>query len=148
MNKFAIVGIIPIIVSFFFISSGFSSMQDTREFLDSANTTTGTVIGLKKYAKDTSRRTRRNNATTYSVIFTFEDDLGDSYTVESENRTNVFLPKVGEEVEIFYLPLNPEDAKINSFLHTWFTSLAYFTFAAAFIYLGGAIAFVKPKKKD
>jgi hypothetical protein len=60
----------------------------------------------------------------YPVV-RFQTQDGQSVEFESETGTNTFSQKPGEQVEVLYDPLRPEQARIKSFMMLWFGPLIF-----------------------
>ena len=118
-------------VSYYFYTS-------TTKFLETANTTDGTVIKLLQ-------ETDEKNSTTYRPVFEFTDESGKDHVIESGTSSNPPAFKKGETVEILYDPSSPEDAKINSFFSLWGISLVFGIVGGSFLAFGAVFLFIKKR---
>lgn len=101
---FTLIGLAMLIGAFFLY-------KNTSTFLASATRTEGTVIELV--------RSRSSDSTVYKPVFNFVDDRGATIEVESSSGSNPPSYSVGERVDVFYLPGEPQNAKINSYFSLW-----------------------------
>lgn len=112
-----------------------------QAFLEKAETTQGTVIEMiPKRSKD---------STTYSPVVSFTTKAGQEITYTSSTSSNPPSYDVGENVEIFYDPANPNDAEINGFFSLWlgviilgFIGIVFFLIGS----LGVLFRYLKKKK--
>lgn len=97
-NIFLGFGIVMLIISLIIFFS-------VKKFNASAVKTTGTVIDL--IAK------RDSKSTTYSPVVTYNDKAGIKHRYISSVSSRPPAYNIGEQVEIYYNPNDPDDAKIN-----------------------------------
>jgi hypothetical protein len=85
----------------------------TGMFLHRSVSVDGTVVRLDIV------RDNDNNSLTYSPVFTFAANDGNSYTVSSNISSNPPSFEVGENVRVLYEPKYPTRAKIGAFWQLW-----------------------------
>lgn len=114
---------------------------DKQAFLEKAETTQGTVIEMiPKRSKD---------STTYSPVVSFTTKSGQTITYTSSTSSNPPSYDVGEKVEIFYDPANPNDAEINGFFSLWLGVLILGFIGTVFFLIGSLgvlLRYLKNKK--
>ena len=117
---------------------GVRNFVRTRRFVNQASSTTGTVT-------DVNIRTSRSHTgsgprvSTYRYpVVRFQTQDGRSVEFESETGTNTFSQRPGEQVEILYDPLKPEQARIKTFMMLWFGPLI-FTVVGFFMFVFGSL---------
>lgn len=64
-------------------------------------------------------RDEEQNSTSYAPQFTFKDQQGNVYTVNSNVRTSPPEFQVGEQVRVRYIRDNPSSAKLDGFWQLW-----------------------------
>jgi len=65
------------------------------------------------------------DSVSFSPVFTFKDKQGHLHTHHSSSSTNPPIGEIGESIEVFYNPENPELVEINSFFFLWGLSLIF-----------------------
>lgn len=68
-------------------------------------------------------RSGRNNSTTYSAQVRFTAKDGSTVTFKESFSSNPAAHQVGDKVKVFYDPGNPQNARIDDFMNTWFLPL-------------------------
>jgi hypothetical protein len=101
---FSLIGLGMLVGAFFWYKS-------TNAFLAEATKAEGSVIEL--------RLSRSSDSTTYAPVVNFVTRKGEEITFVSSVSSNPPSYRVGEKVDIFYLPANPYEAKINGFFSLW-----------------------------
>ncbi len=117
---------------------GVRNFVRTRRFVSQASSTTGTVT-------DVNTRTSRSHTSSGPRVSTyrypvvrFQTQDGRSVEFESETGTNTFSQRPGEQVEVLYDPLRPEQARIKSFMMLWFGPLI-FSVVGFFLFVFGSL---------
>lgn len=87
------------------------SYQATRDFLRSAQPSTGVVVSIIEKRGYFHPRVR------------FVDLAGREQTFESKQESRPPRFSVGQQVPVLYLPDSPDDATIEGFLELWFFTL-------------------------
>jgi hypothetical protein len=82
--------------------------------------------------------------TTYSPIVEFQFN-GQSYRISSEVSSSPPAFEIGEEVELFVPPSNPNKARINSFMENWFVVLILGFMGTIFSIIGFSVMRTKFK---
>lgn len=93
------------------LAGAFFMYRSTSDFLAEAIKTEGTVVDLAL--------SRSSNSTTYSPIVQFTSRDGQAIEFISSFSSNPPSYRKGEKVEVLYLPVNPQDAKISGFFSLW-----------------------------
>ncbi len=106
-----IVSIILLVIGICMILGASNVAINTNNFLDEATIELGEVIDLVEVRSDGS--------STYAPVVNFLDSGGNSYEFIPSASSNPPGYFIGEKLEVLYLPLNPLEAKINSFYSVW-----------------------------
>jgi hypothetical protein len=111
--------------------SGFLFYQETH-FLADAQVGQGTVIDLQR------SESSKGGATYYPVVsYTTRD--GKVVTFSSGVSTNPPSYEVGESVEVYYDPQNPNGAEIKGFFSQWFVVLIFGGLGLIFTSIGAGV---------
>jgi hypothetical protein len=89
-------------------------VRDTRVFLATARSVTGTVID--------ERITSSSRSTSYHPVVRYTAE-GVTRTLVSSSGTNPPAHAIGDTVTVNYPPCHPERGQINSFMDLWFLPL-------------------------
>ena len=89
-----------------------ATYQSSRHSVEEFRTASGRVISLKVIDSDRTGRTE-------APVVQFQTSNGTEIIFESEVGSNPPSHGVGETVEVFYDPEDPQKAVINSFVHLW-----------------------------
>ena len=104
---------------------GVRNFLRTRRFVSQATSATATVTDVKTRTS-TSHTGDGPRLRTYRYpVVRFQTRDGRTVEVESETETSGFSQKPGEQVEVLYDPLNPEEARIKTFMMLWFAPLIF-----------------------
>lgn len=117
--------------------------QNTQSFIESAAVTNGTVVELV--------RSRSSDSTTYAPVVQFKTENGERIEFTSSTSSNPPSYSKGENVEVFYLPSNPQKARINGFFSLWGAALIVGLLGGAFFSVGGGMVlatFLKNRKNE
>ena len=102
--------------------------------LAGAKRTTGTVVQLRE--KTTSRVGESGTETTWYPVVEYEVD-GVKYRTEGDvGSTPIWLPRVGENVEVLYPADQPASGRLNTFLDNWAIPLTFDGVGSALAALG------------
>jgi len=101
---FTIVGALMLVGTFFIFKS-------TNDFLSTSVNTQGKVIDMSRSRSSSSS----SNSVMYAPIIKFTDEKGNSHEFTSSTSSSSPSYSVGENVEILYNPVSPNDAKIKGF---------------------------------
>ena len=117
----------------------YSLYSGTQSFLETAVSTQGTVIDL--------RRSRSSDGDdTYAPVVQFNTNGGESIEFTSSTSSNPPSYSRGEPVEVLYQEDSPYDAKIKGFFSLWGAALIVGIFGAIFFLIGFSIIFFGMKK--
>lgn len=109
----ALVVVVPLLCPAVFAAGFVTSLYRTANFLDSALTATGTVVGLEE-------DTGGEGGTTYSAIVEFTTADGTLVRFNDSSRScDPPCNQVGDEVPVIYSPDNPQRAQIQSIWLDW-----------------------------
>jgi len=141
MKAFSIFNYVFSIIGACLLAGAIYLYIDKQAFLEKAETAQGTVIEMiPKRSKD---------STTYSPVVSFTTKSGQQITYTSSTSSNPPSYDVGENVQIFYDPANPNDAEINGFFSLWlgviilgFIGIVFFLIGS----LGVLFRYLKNKK--
>ncbi len=121
-----------------FLVVGVRNFVRTRRFVNQASSATGTVTDVKTRTSR-SRTSSGARVSTYRYpVVRFQTQDGRSVEFESETGTNTFSQRPGEQVEVLYDPLRPEQARIKSFMMLWFGPLI-FSVVGFFLFVFGSL---------
>jgi cytochrome c-type biogenesis protein CcmH/NrfF len=104
---------------------GVRNFVRTRRFVNQASSTTGRVTDVKTRTRRSHTSSGPRVSTYRYPVVRFQTQDGQSVEFESETGTNTFSQKPGEQVEVLYDPLRPEQARIKSFMMLWFGPLIF-----------------------
>ncbi|NGP88423.1 DUF3592 domain-containing protein [Fodinibius halophilus] len=139
MNTFkTIFGIVGLVFCGFGINWGI----ETSNFLDKAISTQGTVTDMVVRRSSDSR--------TYSPAIQFADSRGNSYEFVSNTSSSSPSYSRGENVDILYLPSDPQEAEIDSFFSLWGGPIIFGGLGFIFFAIGGGLIIypIIKKRKD
>lgn len=105
--------------------------QSTSAFLSGSTKAAGVVVGLQA--------SRRNSS--YAPIVEFIDRNGEKVRFTSSVSSYPPSFEVGQKVEVFYRPNQPQQAQINDFVSLWLLSLILTSLGGVFALIG-AIPFL------
>jgi hypothetical protein len=121
-----------------FLVVGVRNYLRTRRFVNQASSTTGTVTDVKTRTSRSHTSSGPRVSTYRYPVVRFQTQDGRSVEFESETGTNTFSQKPGEQVEVLYDPLRPEQARIKSFMMLWFGPLI-FSVVGFFLFVFGSL---------
>jgi hypothetical protein len=117
------IGIVAAVTAIFtvigavFAVHGFRGLQKTRQFVAASASATGTVtdsVGRWYSEPGDDPGVSKLSHPVVRIV------TGDGRTVEFESEVGSNLaPKVGQEITVLYDPLNPQEARIKSFMMVW-----------------------------
>ncbi len=117
----------------------FSFYNSTSTFKSNSIKTLGSITGVDSHISKSSRKSSGSSSSStkktkmYTPIVTFDDNKGNSHTIISSSSSSSY-PNLNEEVDVYYNPNNPEDAKLGTFMNLWGG-------AVIFSFLGGISLF-------
>ena len=121
---FTIVGILLLSVAFIFYFK-------INSFLSEAIEANGTVVDYVK--------SRSSDSTTYKPVVQFNTQDGEKIEFTSSSGSSSKKYRTGANVEVLYLPLKPEKAKINSFFSLWGFHMIFGLLGAVFFGVGAGM---------
>ena len=83
----------------------------TRSFLEQAVSAQGNVVEVRPGGG--------RDGTSYNIVFEYQDESGTTHEKVSRWASNPPTHSVGERVEVLYVPGDPSDARIRSFMSLW-----------------------------
>ncbi len=101
---FGVIGLLMLVGSGYWYNS-------TRTFLQEAILAQGEVIDLQV--------SRSSDSLTYHPVVSFVERDGRVIEFRSSSGSNPPSYDIGEQVDVFYLPSNPQDAMLNGFFSLW-----------------------------
>lgn len=110
---------------------GFYLHISTQEFLSGATKTKGEVIDFETHRSD--------GTTMYAPVVSYQARDGKTYEYVSNTSSSSRSYDIGEQVDIFYLQNNPQEAKIDSFFQLYFGELILFILGGIFFLIGAGI---------
>ena len=125
-------------VGAWFLVIGIRNFLRTRRFVNQASSATGTVTEVKtRTSRSHTSDGPRIRSYRYPVV-RFQTQDGRTVEFESETGTNTFSQGPGEQVEVLYDPLKPEQARIKTFMMLWFAPLI-FSVVGFFLFVFGSL---------
>jgi Protein of unknown function (DUF3592) len=124
------------VVGAVFLVLGIRNLVRTRRFVGRALSATGTVTDVKN-RRSTSHSSEGSRIRRYPVV-RFQTQEGRTVEFESETGTSSFSQGPGEQVEVLYDPLRPEEARIKTFIMLWFAPLI-FSVLGLFMFVFGTL---------
>jgi Protein of unknown function (DUF3592) len=104
---------------------GVRAFVRTRRFVGQASSATGTVTDVKtRTSRSQTDDGPRVRTYRYPVV-RFQTRDGRMIEFESETGTSGFSQGPGQQVEVLYDPLRPEEARIKTFMMLWFGPLIF-----------------------
>ena len=136
MKKSKQIAIGLIIFAFAIMFGAIMQFNNTRDFIENGNKTTATVIELLEEYDEGSA--------TYTPVFKYINEMGDTVTFESSISSNPPEYRVGDIENIIYMP-NTEDARVDSLwgLYTFVIVLSIISSISGVL---GVLFFVSPEK--
>lgn len=130
-----IIGVITIISAISTLALGVFFFVKTNRFLKTAVRTKGKVVDNKR---------SDSNGDVYRPVFSFVDDSGKKYIVQSSFGSYPPKYEIGESISVFYDPQNPQHAKIDSFEILWLIPVLLFIGPVPPLIFGILFIFVTP----
>jgi hypothetical protein len=87
----------------------------------------------------------------YYPTIRYYDDNGESYTFELKKRSEPYPGEIGEEVDLLFNPMHPEDVVVDSFLSKWVGPVMVCTvglFILIVVIIVSAVAILNAMKQD
>ena len=128
---FSLIGIGMLIGTFFW-------HQNVTSFIAESETAQGKVTELV--------RSRSGDSTTYKPVVQFYTKNGELIEFMSSAGSSPPSYDEGEKVEVFYLPENPQNAKINGFFSIWGGPLIVGVLGGIFFLVGIGMVFATANK--
>ncbi len=128
---FAIIGLGSV------IAGGFAYLG-TRAFIADANRADGKVIDLI-LERGSSNRTSSGTASVYKPLVIYQTTSGEKIEFLARVGSNPPSHHKGDSVIVLYQSENPQGAKIDSFLHLWFTASILGGMGFVFFMVGGGM---------
>jgi hypothetical protein len=131
--------IIFFLVGLLFLGVGLFFATDNFEFINEAEIATAEVIELIE------KRDSDGDRSYTPVVQYFVGEKWYKYKSSISSSTSGF--RVGQMVEVYYDPLNPNRAKINTLMQLWFFPGIFLLMGSIFVFLGGISTFVLIRRK-
>ena len=125
-------------VGAWFLVVGVRNYLRTRRFVSQASPATGTVTEVKTRTSRSHTGSGSGVTTLRYPVVRFQTQDGRTVEFESETGTNTFSQGPGEQIEVLYDPLRPEQARIKSFMMLWFGPLI-FSVVGFFLFFFGSL---------
>ena len=136
MKKSKQVSVGLIVFAFALAFGAVMQFNNTRDFIENGNKTTATVIELLEEYDEGSA--------TYTPVFKYINEMGDTITFESSTGSNPPEYRVGDIENIIYMP-NTDDARVDS-LWGLYTFAIVLSIISAISGILGILFFVSPEK--
>ena len=91
----------------------YTTAQEIRAFLPAEGVVTANIAS----------RSGRNNSLTYAAQVRFTAQDGSTVTFKEGFSANPPAHQVGDKLKVLYDPGNPQNARIDDFMNTWFLPL-------------------------
>lgn len=108
--------------------------RDTSTFLTEATRAVGTVVD--------PARSESSDSTVYKPVVHFIDRTGEEIKFTSSTGSNPPSYSRGDQVEVLYLPSQPQKARINGFFSLWGLPLIFGGLGALFFAIGAGLSLV------
>ncbi|MDG5816052.1 DUF3592 domain-containing protein [Chitinispirillales bacterium ANBcel5] len=132
MKSFKVTGAIFFLIGVGSMIGLVVSVSMTKSFIRDASTTQGQIVDV---TTRTSRDSDGYTRTTRYPVVQFKDNTGT--TIQFESSSSVGTIRMGDMVEVSYIPDKPNSARItDSFMHLWGVSIFLAIFAISFTGFG------------
>jgi hypothetical protein len=121
------------------LTGAFFLYQDTTAFLGEAARAEGTVVDLIE--------SRSSDSTTYRPVVNFTATSGRTIGFASSSGSNPPSYDRGDKVDVFYLPADPENARIDGFFSLWGGATILAGLGSAFLIVGAGLMLVPMLKR-
>jgi len=118
-------------VGLVFLAVAFFSLRSEVEFRKGAVSATGTAVGLEPSS---------STSATYKPVFEFVDQNDRLHRVVGSVASNPPAFHRGDEVRVLYRPENPEGARLDSFMESWFLPLIFGGLGTVFTGIASGVA--------
>ncbi len=109
-----LLGVLGFLIGVGLIAWSGSIIQDSRNFLATASTTTGVVTDL--------RLSSSSRSTTYYPVVRYTAE-GAAHTIIGRGGSNPPAYSIGEKVKVIYPPGEPQAGRLNNFMDLWMLPL-------------------------
>lgn len=141
-NKLLVfVGITFLLVDLIFLGVGIYLTYDAYKFTHTARTAVGIVTAIPFHSSSDG-----DSGGVYYPVIEFTADNGQAVEYHSTSGSNPPEFRVGEKVNIFYDPADPQNAKIDSFLDLWFIGVIFSGIGLVGVIIGSVILLLQFKK--
>ncbi|MBK5971170.1 MULTISPECIES: DUF3592 domain-containing protein [Thiorhodovibrio] len=123
---FALIGLVLLAIAAF-------AYDRTTGFIDTALSTTGTVVELTRSSQSGSSS---GGGSTYRPVVRFQDRQGTTIEFVASVGSNPPSHRPGETVEVLYPPDDPHKATLRSVLQLWFTEILLGGLGSLFLLIG------------
>ncbi|GAB3509195.1 hypothetical protein GCM10027341_45890 [Spirosoma knui] len=97
------------------------SYHTTRTWLNHSAVASGEIVGIEKRKSHDSAKNR--TTTYYHPTVRFKTPVGESFTFTSSVGSSQHSHRVGQQIDVRYLPGDPEDAQVDEFMGLWLTTI-------------------------
>jgi hypothetical protein len=104
------------------VGSGWT-MGTTLKFRKSAQTTEGQIVSYDTEVSESRSNGRTKRTTMYRAIYEYRDLSGTTHQAKASSSSSSKGYAVGAKVPVRFMPNNPDDARIDSFMENWFAPL-------------------------
>jgi hypothetical protein len=101
------------------VGSGWS-LGNTLKFRKLATVTEGQVVDYETSQSTSTSNGRSSSKTMYAPVVTYRDQSGTEHRVTSSSSTSSRSYDIGAKVPVRFMPNNPDEARIDSFMENWF----------------------------
>lgn len=139
MKALKLFGAIFALIGAGLLTGSYYSFSSTRDFVAGAASARGTVIE-NRYSRSSSS----NSSGTYYPLIKFKMEAGREVTFQGDVGSSPPSFSEGEEMDVYYNPANPEEAKVNTFFQLWFAAVLLGVMGSVFFLIGGGILVAGP----
>lgn len=129
-----LIGVLFFLIGFAILGYGIVFYFRQRQRQSQWQTAVGVVVNLVKESTD--------DGYVYCPQIQFQTNSGQVSNFQSDFGSRPASHRVGERIEVFYNPLDPSQAQINSFMTTGMMTAIFFLIGAVFTGLGLVVALV------
>lgn len=134
------------LVGILLLTGAFFSFNSTRSFLSEATLTQGSITELR--AKKSRDSDDGSTSITYTPVVKFTTADGEKIMYVSSTSSNPPSYYPGDAVDIYYLPSQPQKAKIDGFMGLWFGTTLLTGLGVVFFFVGFlSVLFTKMKER-
>lgn len=132
-----ITGVILSVLGLAFAAGSLYFAQQSLDLFQDGITAQGSVARVESHSGTCGSGSSKHPCTKYRRLVSFTDSAGEDHEFLDKNTSNSSSAyRVGQRVEVLYMPDDPQNATINTFFSLWGVPIILGIFAAAFGLVG------------